>query len=58
MMTEITLNPADTYALARALVGSDWESVPCSPLTRLILSNMDAHNPDDIKALRHSKEAG
>jgi len=49
---EVTLSPHDTYVLARALVGLEWHDLPCSPLTRLILSHVDLSSPDDLAALR------
>lgn len=52
LVSEVTLSPHDTYVLARALVGLDWHDLPCSPLTRLILSHVDISVPDDLAALR------
>jgi len=49
---EVNLSPHDTYVLARALVGLEWHDLPCSPLTRLILSHIDISAPDDLAALR------
>jgi hypothetical protein len=49
---ETTLSPQDTYVLARALAGMEWQSLPCSPLARLILSNTDPAIPDHLKELR------
>ena len=49
---EVTLSAQDTYVLARALVGLNWYDLPCSPLTRLILSNADMAVPDDVNVLR------
>ena len=52
LLSEVHLSPHDTYVLARALVGLDWRDLPCSPLTRLILSHVDLSSPDDLAALR------
>jgi len=52
LIAEANLSPHDTYVLARALVGLDWHDLPCSPLTRLILSHVDISVPDDLAALR------
>jgi hypothetical protein len=49
--TDITLSLQDRYVLARALVGLGWQGLPCSPLARLLLSNVS--EPDDLQALRH-----
>ncbi len=49
--TEITLSASDVYVFARALVGLGWQDLPCSPLARLLLSNVSS--PDDLQALRH-----
>jgi len=51
-VSDINLSPHDTYVLARALVGLEWHDLPCSPLTRLILSNVDMAVPDDVNVLR------
>ncbi len=49
--TDIVLSESDVYAFARALVGLGWQDLPCSPLARLLLSNVSG--PDDLQALRH-----
>jgi hypothetical protein len=46
------LTPSDSYVLARAFVGLDWQNLPCSPLVRLLLSNLDLAVPDDLNSLR------
>ncbi len=38
--------------LARAMVGLDWQDLPCSPLANLLLSNTNMAVPDEVKALR------
>ncbi|NLF76528.1 MAG: hypothetical protein GX573_12600, partial [Chloroflexi bacterium] len=50
-LAEVNLSPHDTYVLARVLVGLEWRDLPCSPLTRLILSHVDISVPDDLAAL-------
>ncbi len=40
-----SLSEPDAYVLARALVGLDWRDLPCSPLTRLLLSHTDMAVP-------------
>jgi len=52
VICEVNLSPHDTYVLARAMVGLEWHDLPCSPLTRLILSHVDLSSPDDLAALR------
>ena len=49
---EIVLSEQDTYVLARALVGLDWQDLLCSPPVRLMLSNVDMNTPDDGAAFR------
>jgi hypothetical protein len=50
--TKFTLPPQDIYALARALVGLPWESVPLSPATALLLAQLDPTVPEDMRFLR------
>jgi len=52
LSTEIAVSPSDIYVLARVLAGLEWQDWPCSPLARLILSNIDVKNLNDRKALR------
>ena len=51
-LSEVNLSPHDTYVLARVLVGLEWRDLPCSPLTRLLLSHVNISVPDDLAALR------
>ncbi len=50
--SDVTLSPSDSYVLARAFVGLDWQDLPCSPLARLLLSNVDLAVPEDLNSLR------
>jgi hypothetical protein len=43
--TDIILSPSDMYVFARVLVGMDWQGLPCSPVTRVILANIDFTQP-------------
>ena len=49
---EITLSPQDAYVLARAFVGLPYDGVPLSPITGLLLANLDLKQPDDLQILR------
>ena len=46
------LTPQDAYVLARALVGLDWTDVPLSPVTGLLLAQLDPTIAEDAKILR------
>lgn len=46
------LTPHDAYVLARALVGLDWNGIPLSPVTGLLLAQLDPTTAEDAKILR------
>ena len=51
--TGIILSASDVYVFARVLVRLDWQDLPCSPVTRLVLSNIDVTQPDGLQLVRH-----
>ncbi len=50
--TGMILSPADMYVFARVLVRLDWQDLPCSPVTRLVLSNIDVTQPEGLQLVR------
>lgn len=51
-MNSVELSPQDAYVLARALVGLPYDEVPLSPITHLLLSNLNPQLPEDIHLMR------
>ena len=51
-MNGVELTSQDAYVLARALVGLPYDGVPLSPITGLLLANLDPAQPEDIQVLR------
>ena len=51
-MTAYVLTPQDAYVLARALVGLPYDGIPLSPITRILLAQLDPKSPDDVQILR------
>jgi hypothetical protein len=50
-MSKVELTSQDTYILARALVGLPYDGVPLSPITRILLAQLDPKSPDDVQIL-------
>src|SRR5260221_6391459 len=46
------LSRADSYALARAMVGLSWADVPISALLGTLLTHLDLNAPADMSLLR------
>ncbi len=46
------LSDGDVYALARAFVGLPWVGLPISPVTELLLTNLDLNTPDEMQIMR------
>lgn len=51
-MNKVELTSQDTYILARALVGLPYNGIPLSPITRILLAQLDPKLPDDMQILR------
>ncbi|HMN12623.1 MAG TPA: DUF3987 domain-containing protein [Bellilinea sp.] len=52
MSTTHRLSEMDVYVLARALAGQPWDGLPLSPLTDLLLTNLDVNTPEEMQILR------
>src|SRR5258708_27530057 len=48
----VVLSCADSYALARAMVGLSWADVPVSALLGTLLNHLDLNTPADMSLLR------
>jgi hypothetical protein len=46
------LSDSDVYVLARAFVGLPWIGMPISPVTELLLTNLDLNKPDEMQIMR------
>jgi len=52
MSTASRLSDGDVYVLARAFVGLPWVGLPISPVTELLLTNLNLNKPDEMQIIR------